>query len=482
MNLLLPLPGIGSEWLWLELAWVLGMSTWIILERRPALATVAWVLGLAFLPIVGIPIYLFLGPRRLKRRQLRRKLARTAIARSRPAARPVLEASEASLRAELGEVGAAVASVAIACRQGPPLPARALQLYSRGSAAYDAIIAAIGAAAHHVHLEYYILERGTVADALREALVAARARGIEVRLLLDGLGTALIGGWLRPLRDAGVEIARFNPRTRPAILNFRTHRKIVVVDGTLAFTGGMNVADDHDERVVGDARAWRDTMVRVEGDAALPLQLAFLEDWHYATKQYVEGACYLPGLTGKGDVPVQVLVSGPDTPEEPIRSTYLTAIGVARERVWITTPYFVPDEALETALRTAAMRGIDVRVLVPCDSDHKFMDMAAGSYFPELLEVGVKVYRYGPPALHAKTMVVDDHVAIVGSANFDNRSFRLNFEISAVVYDARATADLAALFEGDLTKSRRVTHDQIERKSIPRRLAEGIARLASPVL
>lgn len=476
------LPVGGGAWAWLYLAWVLGMTGWILLERRSPLATLSWILAMIFLPVIGIPVYYFLGPRKLKRRQLRRRLARTAVARARPAALSDLRASEATLRSDLGEVGAEIATVAIAAKAGVPMRADVVELFARGGAAYDAIIAAIGAARHHVHLEYYILERGTVADALRAALIAARGRGVIVRLLLDGLGTALIDGWLKPLREAGVQVARFNPRTRPGILNFRTHRKIVVCDGTLAFTGGMNVADDHDERVVGDARAWRDTQVRLVGDAAIPLQLAFLEDWHYATNEWVEGERYLPGFTGTGTIPVQLLVSGPDTPEQPIRSAYMTAIGSAKERVWITTPYFVPDEPLEVALRTAAMRGIDVRVLVPYNSDHRFMDAAAGSYFPELLDAGVKLYQYGPPALHAKTMIVDHTVGIVGSANFDTRSFRLNFEVSAVIYDPAVVVDLERLYESDLQKSRRVTQEHIARKSIPRRLVEGVARLLSPML
>ncbi len=473
---------VGGAWLWLEVLWILGMSAWILLERRSPLATLSWILGLAFLPVVGIPVYYFLGPRTLERRQLRRRLARTAVARSRPSAMADLMGNQAVLREELGEVGAALAQVAMAAKQGPPLRADAVQLYARGSAAYDAILEAIEGARHHIHLEYYILERGTVADHLRDALLARRRDGIVIRLLLDGLGTGFMDGWLAPLREAGVQVARFNPRNRPGFMNFRTHRKIVVVDGRIAFTGGMNVADDHDERVVGDARAWRDTQVRLIGDAAVPLQVAFLEDWHYATREWVEGEAYLPGLTGTGTIPVQIIVSGPDVPEQPIRSCYTTAIGMARERLWITTPYFVPDEALELALRTAAMRGVDVRILVPQDSDHKFMDAAAASYFPELLDVGVRVHRYGPPALHAKTMVVDRDIAIVGSANFDNRSFRLNFEASAVIFDATVVEDLATLFERDLEKARRVTHDQVERTSIPVRLVEGVARLMSPML
>lgn len=461
----------------LEVVWVVGMSMYILLERRPPLATLAWIVGMAWLPILGFLVYYFLGPRRLDRKRRRRALSRGAKRARDKRTAP----DRASAVETLGITGARLAAIAAGTEQAPPLPVRELVIFGEGSHAYDAIMEAIAAAQHHVHLEYYILNDGVVARRLRAALIERAQAGVQVRLLLDGLGTSRLGDYLKPMRDAGIEVARFGPKMRPGFVNFRTHRKIVVCDGTTGFTGGMNVDDCHDESVKG-AEAWRDTHLRLRGDAVAPLALAFLEDWQYATDLVVDGPAYLPSLTGEGSTLVQVCASGPDAHPQSIHAVYFTAITTARQRVWITTPYFVPDESMQSALMGAALRGVDVRVLVPAKSDQKLVDAAARSYFPELLAAGVKLFAYGPPALHAKTMVVDGDAAIVGSANLDNRSLRLNFECVAICYGDVAVARLAALYEADLRKAQEVTAGSLTRESLPQRLFEGAARLLSPML
>ncbi len=461
-----------------EVVWVIAMSGYILLERRPPLATLAWIISLAYLPVLGFLVYYFLGPRRLERKRRRRVTARTAKRAKAGGAAP----NRNSAAETLGHAGARLAAVAAGTEQAPPLPATEVQLYDLGSHAYNAIIESIAAATNHVHLEYYILNDGVVAKRLRAALIERANAGVQVRLLLDGLGTSRLGSYLQPLRDAGVEIARFGPKMRPGFVNFRTHRKIVICDGTTGFTGGMNIDDCHDESVVGVAEGWRDTQVKLVGDAVAPLALAFLEDWQYATDIVLDGAEYLPPLTGKGDKLVQVCASGPDAHPQSIHAVYFTAIATARQRVWISTPYFVPDEPLQAALIAAALRGVDVRVLVPGTSDHAVVDAAARSYFPEFLAAGVLIHGYGPPALHAKTMVVDRDAAIVGTANVDNRSLRLNFEVLAICYGNDFADELARMFEQDLTKSKAITTETLANRSIGARLFEGGARLFSPML
>ncbi len=462
----------------LELVWVIVMSAYILLERRPPLATLAWIVSLATLPILGLLVYYFVGPRRLERKRRRRVMARTAKRAKDQRAAP----SRAAAPELFGPTGASLAAVAAGTEQAPPLSATALQLFDSGSAAYTAILDAIAAARHHVHLEYYILNDGVVAKRIRAALIERAIAGVEVRLLLDGLGTSRLGEYLRPLREAGVSIARFGPRMRPGFVNFRTHRKIVVCDGTTGFTGGMNIDDAHDESVVGIAHGWRDTQVLVRGDAVAPLALAFLEDWQYATDIVLDGPEYLPALTGEGAHQVQICASGPDAHPQSIHAVFFTAITTARHRVWISTAYFVPDEPMQTALIAAALRGVDVQVLLPASSDHAFVDAAARSYFPELLAAGVVLHGYGPPALHAKTLVVDHDAAIIGTANLDNRSLRLNFEVVAVCYGQQAADELAMMFTRDLTNSRRITAATLEHRSLAARLFEGAARLFSPML
>ncbi len=467
------------DWvLWLEVVWVIAMSAYILLERRPPLATLAWIVSLATLPVLGLVVYYFVGPRRLERKRRRRVMARTSKRTTDQRAVP----NRQSAASQLGPTGASLAAVAAGTEQSPPLAATDVQIFDCGSAAYDAIIRAIAAATHHIHLEYYILNEGVVARRIRDALLERAKAGVQVRLLLDGLGTSRLGTFLRPLRDAGVGIARFGPRMRPGFVNFRTHRKIVVCDGTTGFTGGMNIDDFHDESVVGVEKGWRDTQVMLRGDAVAPLALAFLEDWQYATDSVLDGPDYLPVLNGVGDRLVQICASGPDAHPQSIHAAFFTAITTARQRVWISTAYFVPDEPMQVALAAAALRGVDVRVLVPGTSDHAFVDAAARSYFPELLAAGVVIHGYGPPALHAKTIVVDRDAAIVGTANLDNRSLRLNFEVVAICYGHAAADELAAMFERDLARSRPITAASLEHRSIGARLFEGAARLFSPML
>ena len=472
---LIQLPGWAIA---LEVVWVLGMSGYILLERRPPLATVAWIISLATLPLLGLAVYYFLGPRRLHRKRRRRITARTSKRAKASGAAPNRNAAIEAL----GHTGARLAAVAGGTEQSPPLPATDVQLYALGSEAYNAIVDAIAGAKHHVHLEYYILNDGVVAKRIRAALIERAKAGVQIRLLLDGLGTSRLGAYLQPLRDAGVEVARFGPRMRPGFVNFRTHRKIVICDGTTGFTGGMNIDDCHDESVVGVLEGWRDTQVRLRGDAVAPLALAFLEDWQYATDVVLDGPEYLPPLDGRGDRLVQICASGPDAHPQSIHAVYFTAISTARERVWISTPYFVPDEPMQAALIAAALRGVDVRVLIPGTSDHAVVDAAAQSYFPELLAAGVAIHAYGPPALHAKTLVVDRDAAIVGTANVDNRSLRLNFEVVAICYGDAAVEALETMFEIDLQKAIPITVASQKQLSIGRRLFIGGARLFSPML
>ena len=462
----------------LEVVWVIAISGYILTERRPPLATVAWIVTLATLPIFGLLVYYFLGPRSLARKRRRRIMARAEKRQRSGASWP----NRASAVDTPGNAGSSLAAVAAGVEQSPPLPALTLDIYESGGETYAAILEAIAEARHHVHLEYYIFKEGVVARRFRDALIERAKAGVQVRLLLDGLGSKRMRAFLQPMCDAGVRVARFGPRMRPGFVNFRTHRKIVVCDGTTGFTGGMNIDDCHDASVIDDDDCWRDTHARITGDAVAPLALAFLEDWQYATEEVVDGVQYLPELTGNGTHQVQICASGPDAHPQSIHAVFFTAITAAQQRIWISTPYFVPDESLQSALLTAALRGVDVRVLLPLRSDQRLVDAAARSYFPELLATGVRIFLYGPPHLHSKTLVVDDDAAIVGSANLDNRSLRLNFEVIAICYGRKPVQLLSAMYEANLTKAREVTLADRRKLSIPDRLYEGAARLFSPML
>ena len=473
--------------LWMvEVGWVVAIAVTIILERRSPVATFAWIGTLAWLPVVGIAVYYFFGPRRLRRRKMRLQASAKRIAR---AARAFDERMD-------DERWSGLARAAMSLGEAPPLAADDVEVFTEGDAFFDALESAIDEAQEHVHLEFYIYDGDEIGARIRDALVRARKRNVEVRLLLDGIGSvSLSNSFLRPLEAAGGEVAFFNPVSgfRPRMANFRTHRKIVVCDGRVGFTGGMNITRDHSARCLKE-HAWRDTQMRFRGPAAGALQRVFLPDWYFATgipedENAVRFFPLPPATAHQSRAPgategtlLQVVSSGPDKDMFAVHQLFFGAIAQAQERVWLTTPYFVPDESTLAALIAAALRRVDVRILVPARSDNLLADMASRSYFPELARAGVKISQYTPQMLHAKTLVVDQDLAIIGTANFDNRSFRLNFEVVAAAYCRKTTAELAGHFERDLLQSSPVRVRDIREKGFVERLGESCARLFSPLL
>lgn len=468
----------------LALAWavyVVVLIVWVLLQKRPPEATISWILVLALLPYVGFVIFYFLGPQRLRKQQLRRLNNRVAMYVS-----DDLQALKdrtihsPQVWQQLAQLGASSTGMY-------PCSGLAVDLLTSGADTFDAIERAIFQAEHHVHLEYYIFEPDHTGLRIRDALIQKAYQGVQVRLLVDALGSKKLNhAFLQPLLDAGIEFARFHDtrfgrRWRP-VINYRSHRKIVVCDGKVAFTGGVNVTDEEDARVRPDA--YHDVHVRLEGNPAFWLQMVFLEDWAYANGKPLaecvpDVRAYLP-VSPTGPFNVQVLTSGPNNSAEPIHRTYVQAIHAARSRVLLTTPYFVPSETAMMALTNAALAGVDVHVLVPERSDSLLVTMAARSYYDELVASGVKVWEYKAGMLHSKTLVIDDSYGFIGTANFDLRSFRLNYEVGVAVMGAEFNQALSAQFQRDLRQSRRVPSN----RHIPfwPRLAEAVMRLFSPML
>lgn len=452
------------------LAYLLGLGMWIVLQKREPAATLSWLISLAALPYLGFFIYYFFGPQRIQRQRLRRVRARASLPPPPPGHSPTPEAIE-------------LARIAQATTGLPPTTATRAEFLIDGAATYTALLQAVSNARQHVDLEYYIFLPDRTGTALRDALIERARAGVQVRLLLDAVGSGPTSQrFLQPLLDAGGEVAWFHPMrlhwlwNRPW-LNLRTHRKIVVIDGSVAFTGGINITDDQDERL-GD-KAYRDLHMRLEGDIVQALELVFIEDWAYAT-----GAAPLQPPTTPpqaGGIAAQVLVSGPDSSWEAIHRVHVGAIHAARHRVWLATPYFVPGEAAMMALTSAALGGLDVRLLVPKLSDSRLVTFAARSYFDELLAAGVKIHEYGPRLLHTKALLCDDDLVIVGSANFDHRSFRLNFEVSVMFHDASIAGQLAELLQHECASAPCVRNDR-SRSLWRTRLPEALARLVSPLL
>ena len=458
--------------------WVSVVAVVIILQRRSAAATLAWLLALVFLPVIGLIVYRLIGPLRLERKRFKRKISRRAVHEV-LAARAVLSARGEQEHEQLALVG-------IGLGEPPPLLAEQVDVYYDGDSAYAALLEAIAAAQHHIHVEYYIWEPDKIGVELRDALAARARAGVQVRVIVDATGSNnLKNRWWNPLREAGGELALFNPiRLRSLRVrrpDFRTHRKIVVCDGRVGFTGGMNITDNHSAS--RSSVYWRDTHLRVTGPAVWALQRLFAEDWSFAAERiFTVDESTFPASAGDGQQLVQIVGSGPDSSAFAIHKAFFTAINQSTERLWVTTPYFVPDDALLMAIIGAALRGVDVRLVVPRRGDSRLVDLAARSYFLELLEAGVRIYEYEARFIHAKTMVCDGDVAIIGTANLDNRSFRLNFEVAAIVFGARVNTSLATAFERDLGDSRELLRRDFERQPVMRRLGQASARLMSPLL
>ncbi len=455
------------------LAYLVGLGLWIVLQKREPAATISWLVSLAALPYLGFLVYYVFGPQKITRHRARRRRRHVAL----PGAAAGDGGSEAMELRTLAHATTGIASTT----------AQSVRLLVDGGEKYPALLDDIAAAQDHVHLEYYIYAPDHSGTALRDALVARARAGVKVRVLLDAMGSSKASArFFAPLTDAGGELAWFHP-TRPWMLwrrpwvNLRSHRKIVVVDGRVGYVGGINITDEQDERIRGDA--YRDLHLRLEGDAVRPLQVLFVEDWAYATgeRDFVGAVARAMPPERPGPILTQVLASGPDSSWEAIHRVHVGAIHAARERVWLATPYFVPGEAAMMALTSAALGGVDVRLLVPKMSDSRLVTHCVRSYFDDLLAAGVKVYEYGPRMLHSKALLVDDHLAIVGSANFDHRSFRLNFEVSVLFDDAGVAADLERQIEREFAHAPRVRGDR-DRALLRNRLPEAFARLLSPLL
>ncbi len=482
-----------------QLIYVAVLATWILFEKRTPIATLAWILSLIALPYVGLILFFLLGPRRMMRKRLRHKRARAAVAtKSRVGMRP----SDPPTVQDDPRVAQLVRLVRCA-GEPPATQAESVDVFHDTSLTYDAIEAAIANATHHVHLNTYIFDPRRSGHRFRDALIARAKDGVVVRVLVDAVGSSdMTNAFVAPMREAGILFARFNPVSFARLfhrVDFRNHRKVVVCDGTVGFTGGVNISDDYLPRIEAEPFAgrghsrrrrkpldsmgpWRDTHARITGDAVRWLQLTFLDDWYYATGYVARDEAYFPTQTRTGNHLVQIVASGPDRDVEAIQKLYFAAITMARERVYITTPYFVPDDAILAALITTAMRGVDVRLLVPRRSDSLIVTAAARSYYDALLAAGVRIYEYQPSMIHSKTLAVDDFFAAVGTANMDNRSFRLNFEVSAVFYGPADAGRLVTHFMKDLALAAEIRPTTRQAVSLVWRASEAAARLLSPLL
>ncbi|CAG8869223.1 Major cardiolipin synthase ClsA [Pseudomonas fluorescens] len=448
---------------------------------RTAQGAIAWALSLLFIPYLTLVPYLVFGARSFNayiqaRRQANQEMhVAMASLNWRPWVEEALAARQSSsyvaLRAmpKLGRM--------------PCLANNQVQLLKDGEATFGAIFKAIANARETVLVQFFIIHDDAIGRELQQLLLRRAAEGVRVFVLYDSIGShALPGRYIQELRDGGVEARGFSTRRgwfNRFQVNFRNHRKIVVVDGLVGFLGGLNVGDEY---LGGNPKLspWRDTHLQVSGPVLACLQESFAEDWYWATRQ-------LPPLILQDTYPddgvlCQVLASGPADPQETCALFFVEAIHSATSRVWITSPYFIPDEAVFAALRLAVLRGVDVRILIPSRPDHRIVYAASSLFAFEAVRAGVRMFRYGPGFMHQKVVLIDGEVSAIGSANLDNRSFRLNFEIMLLTVDRDFADQVEAMLLHDFDQSKEITHEDTRDTHRLQQLGMRVARLISPIL
>lgn len=475
--------GSLTEVLWLA-SWLGALLTVpsVLLQRagRPT-AALSWLLALFAVPALAVMAWWLFGRTHLRRRRRQRRQASQFTAISLRETRQQLQAKMAD-SAELSIPRGRAAHLPPALHEAvfPPAGGNAVALLADTEATHQAWHGLVGQAHQHLHLLFYIWRDDHTGRTLRDALVEKARQGVEVRVLYDAVGSlGLPRRFFKPLIDAGGQAAAFLPirlLSASPTLNFRNHRKLLIADGRRAFTGGINVGDEYLD--------WQDLGIVIEGPGVNQFQEVFIDDWYFSTGEELAEPRYFcePEVeSAESSAVCEAIASGPDQVFNATREMAFLAITQCRERLWIATPYFVPDQALLLALRTAAYRGVDVRLLVPRASDAPLVQRASRVFYPELLEAGVYIDEY-PGMLHAKAMLIDDDTVLIGSANLDTRSFRLNFELSTFVTEAALNQQLASLFERLYAQSRAISSDDLIKTTYLARLSDGLAHLLSPLL
>ncbi len=463
----------------------LGMSI-IFLERKNPTSTWAWLMVLLFIPIAGFFIYLIFG-RSINKRKIfswdkkSREEVRTTVEQQ---LRAIRDGHFEFNKVEMEEFDDLIY---LHLRNDDAIFTQNnhIDIFTDGKEKFARLIEDIKNAKNHIHLQYYILRHDELGQKIANLLVDKVKEGVEVRVLFDDLGSRMIKRkFIHRLLNAGVEIEAFFPSRITKInleINYRNHRKLAIIDGKIGYIGGFNIGDEY----LGKNKKfgyWRDTHLRIVGNAVQHMQTRFILDWNHASKKHIPFEKKYFETEAAGDVGVQIVSSGPDSSWQQIKNGYIKMIMSAKDYIYIQTPYFIPDDSLLDALRIAALSGVKVKLMIPNKPDHPFVYWATLSYCGDLLLAGAEVYVYQNGFLHAKTIVVDGKIASVGTANIDVRSFRLNFEVNAFIYDATISRKLLHAFEEDIEKSTQMTVKLYQKRSIGIRFKESVSRLLSPVL
>lgn len=455
----------------------LGVVLVVISENRNPLKTLSWILILVLLPLVGLIIFYFFGEDHRKKRlishKMHKRLNRKALGR-RDFYEKMSSPSEydglISLLAKTGEA--------------PLYGGTSIRFFSSCAEKYESLMEDIMKARKHIHIQYYIFMDDEIGWKVRDLLVQKVKEGVEVRLLYDDVGSwKAKSSFFKDMAKEGVIVQPFLKvafKLLTSRVNYRNHRKIVVIDGIVGYVGGMNIADRYVKGI--NNGVWRDSHMKVEGKAVAALQTSFLIDWYSSRKEFISSDIYFPYLEEKGDDILQMVTSGPVGPYKAIHLGILQAIANAKKSVYIQTPYFIPTDALLLNIQMAALRGVDVRLMLPRHSDTTFVHIASMSFLSEILASKVKVYFFEEGFIHSKLMVIDDSLTISGSANMDVRSFEHNFEIDAFIYSADTCSKAKDIFFRDMEQCTQIAIDEWETRSRVSKFQESVLRLFSPLL
>ncbi|HOP03218.1 MAG TPA: cardiolipin synthase [Tenuifilaceae bacterium] len=465
---------------------VLSTAIMVVREKRDPHKTSTWVLILILLPIVGLIFYIYFGQTFRKQKIFSRKGIRD-LQQIETISKTQLLSIKKERYIQNPSIAKNINIITLLLNNSKALLTEynKIDLFQTGATSFSAIIEAIENAKSSVHLQFYIISDDEIGNRIKDLLIKKANEGVEVRLIYDDVGSwSLPRKFFRQLHDAGVEFFPFMEVKFPLLtskVNFRNHRKIIVIDGIIAFMGGINIADRY---LVGDKKLgpWYDTMLRIEGEAVNMLQVVFMVDWFFVSKKVLaDREKYFPDHKVESQHFLQITSSGPDSDWASIMQAFFTAITKATKHIYISSPYFIPNESILTALKTASLSGVDVRIMLPGKSDSTVVYWSSMSYVAELLEAGIKVYLFNRGFIHSKITMIDSDFSSVGSANMDIRSFEDNFEVLAMIYDVEFTKKLESQFLKDMKRCKTITSKDWSKRSVKQNMKESLARLFSPL-
>ncbi|MFV0289305.1 MAG: cardiolipin synthase [Mangrovibacterium sp.] len=459
----------------------------ILFEKRTPLKTISWIMFVIFIPIIGALSYIFFGQLYRKKKMFSRKGLKGLEQIKQLTMKQLHLITETDITELYGlKENKYLIQLLLSNSNSLITTDNEIDVLKNGAQKFEQLFAAIQSAKKHIHLEYYIIEDDVIGNKFRQILIEKAQQGVEVRLIYDDVGCwSLSKYFLQSLKNAGVQVHCFMRVRMPQFtskINYRNHRKIAIIDGELAFVGGINIADRYiyGEEKLGE---WRDTHIRMRGGASTMLQVQFLVDWFFVSAEMLSITKYFHSFSNSPTRKmVQILAGGPDSDWDTINQFYFAAISSARRHIYIATPYLIPTTEITIALKIAALAKVDVRILLPEVSDGAIPQWSTYSFIDELLEAGVKIYFYQPGFVHSKLIMVDSSFSSVGTANFDFRSLETNFEINAVIYNQETTLELEAQFMEDISKSREINLDEWEQRPRSFRLKEALSRIMSPLL